>query len=94
MTIDLEKYIDELQTLVNVDCGTQTVAGVAQVAAVMRELWLQEDWNTEQIDLGSAVGPALLATNKPYATQYDVLLIGHLDTVFPAGTVAERPMSR
>lgn len=92
--MDLEKYIDELQTLVNVDCGTQTVAGVAQVAAVMRELWLQEGWNTEQIDLGSAVGPALLATNKPYATQYDVLLIGHLDTVFPAGTVAERPMSR
>ncbi|MEG2831118.1 MAG: M20 family peptidase, partial [Edwardsiella sp. (in: enterobacteria)] len=61
--MDLEKYIDELQTLVNVDCGTQTVAGVAQVAAVMRELWLQEGWNTEQIDLGSAVGPALLATN-------------------------------
>ncbi|GAL45435.1 MULTISPECIES: M20 family metallopeptidase [Citrobacter freundii complex] len=93
--MDLEKYIDELQTLVNVDCGTQTVAGVAQVAAVVRELWQQEEgWQTELVDLGSAVGPALLVTNKPQATQYDVLLVGHLDTVFPVGTVAERPMSR
>lgn len=93
--MDLEKYIDELQTLVNVDCGTQTVAGVAQVAAVVRELWQQEEgWQTELVDLGNAVGPALLVTNKPQATQYDVLLVGHLDTVFPVGTVAERPMSR
>ena len=81
--MDLEKYIAELQTLVNVDCGTQTVAGVAQVAAVVRELWQQEGWQTELVDLGSAVGPALLVTNKPQATQYDVLLVGHLDTVFP-----------
>lgn len=92
--MDLEKYIHELQTLVNVDCGTQTIAGVAHVAAVMRDLWLQEGWQTELVDLGSAVGPALLVTNKPQAAQYDVLLVGHLDTVFPPGTVAERPMSR
>lgn len=92
--MDLEKYIDELESLVNVDCGTQTVHGVARVAAVMRELWQQEGWQTELVDLGAAVGPALLATNKPEATQYDVLLVGHLDTVFPRGTVAERPMSR
>ncbi|HGN9372363.1 TPA: M20 family metallopeptidase [Citrobacter pasteurii] len=92
--MDVEKYIDELQTLVNIDCGTQTVAGVAHVAAVMRELWQQEGWQTDMVDLGSAVGPALLATNKPHATEYDVLLVGHLDTVFPVGTVAERPMSR
>lgn len=92
--MDLEKYINELQTLVNVDCGTQTVAGVAHIAAVMRDLWQQEGWQTELVDLGSEVGPALLVTNKPHATQYDVLLVGHLDTVFPPGTVAERPMSR
>ncbi|MBC6556436.1 M20 family metallopeptidase [Citrobacter braakii] len=92
--MDLEKYINELQTLVNVDCGTQTVAGVAHIATVMRDLWQQEGWQTELVDLGSEVGPALLVTNKPHATQYDVLLVGHLDTVFPPGTVAERPMSR
>jgi glutamate carboxypeptidase len=92
--MDLQKYIDELQTLVNIDCGTQTVAGVSRAAEVMRDLWQQEGWHTERIDLADEVGPALLATNKPNATYYDVLLVGHLDTVFPEGTVAERPMSR
>ena len=92
--MDLQKYIDELQTLVNIDCGTQTVAGVTRAAEVMRDLWQQEGWHTERIDLADEVGPALLATNKPHATYYDVLLVGHLDTVFPEGTVAERPMSR
>ena len=90
----LEQYIEELGTLVNVDCGTQTREGVAQVAGVMRQLWQQEGWHTEQVDLGEAVGPGIFVCNKPKAEEFDVLLVGHLDTVFPAGTVAERPMSR
>jgi|GEM_PF-5061622 len=36
--MNLEKYIAELQTLVNVDCGTQTLHGVADVAAIMQTL--------------------------------------------------------
>lgn len=92
--MELEKYIEELRTLVDVDCGTQTHEGVAKVAAIMQTLWQQEGWHTEQVDLGSAVGPGVFVCNKPKATEFDVLLVGHLDTVFPAGTVAERPMSR
>jgi Acetylornithine deacetylase/Succinyl-diaminopimelate desuccinylase and related deacylases len=90
----LEQYIEELSTLVNVDCGTQTREGVAEVAGIMQKLWQQEGWHTEQIDLGDAVGPGLFVCNKLKAAEFDVLLVGHLDTVFPAGTVAERPMSR
>lgn len=92
--MELEKYIDELRTLVNVDCGTHTPAGVAEVGQVMEQLWKAEGWHTTQIDLGAAVGPGLFVTNKPEAAEFDVLLVGHLDTVFPVGTVAERPMSR
>lgn len=92
--MELERYIEELRSLVDVDCGTQTHEGVAHVAGVIRELWKQEGWHTEQVDLGSAVGPGIFVCNKPDAQEYDVLLVGHLDTVFPAGTVAERPMSR
>ena len=92
--MNIERYIEELATLVNVDCGTHTLAGVKTVAERMQALWKQEGWNTEQISLGDKVGPGLLVTNKPQATHFDVLLVGHLDTVFPAGTVAERPMSR
>lgn len=92
--MNINHYIDELETLVNVDCGTQTVSGVAQVAGTLAGLWRQEGWHVTEVDLGDAVGPGLLVTNQPQATHYDVLLVGHLDTVFPVGTVAERPLKR
>ncbi|PKA28835.1 peptidase M20 [Cedecea lapagei] len=91
--MNLDHYINELKTLVNVDCGTQTLAGVATVAGIMESLWQQEGWHTERVNLGEQVGPGVLVCNKPDAEKLDVLLVGHLDTVFAPGTVAERPMS-
>lgn len=92
--MNLEHYIDELKTLVNVDCGTKTLDGVATVAGIMQLFWQAEGWHTEQIDLGDKVGPGVLVTNKPQAEQFDVLLVGHLDTVFAPGTVAQRPLTQ
>ncbi len=91
--MQLEHYLDELRSVVNVDCGTQTIAGVAKVAATFARLYQQEGWHVEQVDLGDKVGPGVFVTNHPNAERYDVLLVGHLDTVFPPGTAAERPMS-
>lgn len=91
--MNLDHYIEELKTLVNVDCGTQTTAGVATVAGIMQTLWQREGWHAEQVDLGDKVGPGVFVSNKPQAERFDVLLVGHLDTVFAPGTVAERPMS-
>lgn len=90
--MNLDHYIEELKTLVNVDCGTQTLEGVARVADIIESLWQREGWHTEQVNLGDNVGPGVFVSNKPQAEQFDVLLVGHLDTVFPAGTVACRPM--
>ena len=36
--MNLDHYIEELKTLVNVDCGTQTIDGVAAVAGIMQQL--------------------------------------------------------
>lgn len=92
--MNLEHYIEELKTLVNVDCGTKTPDGVATVAGIMQRLWQAEGWHTEQVDLGDRVGPGVFVTNKPQAQQFDVLLVGHLDTVFAPGTAAARPLSQ
>lgn len=91
--MQLKEYLEELRTLVNVDCGTTTIAGVTEVAKIMQQKYLDLGWHAELVDLGHQVGKGVFATNKPNASQFDVLLVGHLDTVFPAGTVAERPMS-
>lgn len=55
--MNLDHYIEELKTLVNVDCGTQTLTAVATVAGIIDALWQQEGWHTEQVDLGDQVGP-------------------------------------
>ncbi len=91
--MNLNDFIEELRPLVNTDCGTTTTAGVAQIAQSMHQKYLDLGWHAEIVDLGSAVGPGVFATNKPGASQYDVLLVGHMDTVFPEGTAAERPLT-
>ncbi|MBC3211081.1 M20 family metallopeptidase [Serratia fonticola] len=91
--MQLDDYLAELASLVNVDCGTNTLEGVATVAANMHEKYQQLGWHSEIVDLGDKVGPGVFAANKPNSPHFDVLLVGHLDTVFPVGTVAMRPMS-
>lgn len=91
--MQLDQYLEELRPLINVDCGTKTTEGVTHVAKLMQKKYQDLGWHTELVGLGSAVGKGVFATNKPDAQQYDVLLVGHLDTVFPEGTAAERPMS-
>ncbi|WMY75220.1 M20 family metallopeptidase [Buttiauxella selenatireducens] len=91
--MELKQYLQELKKVVNIDCGTATIDGVAQVSQIFQQWYEAEGWQCDSIPLGDKVGPGLFATNKPDATQYDVLLVGHMDTVFPEGTVAERPFS-
>ena len=46
----------------------------------------------ELISVGDQVGPCLKAVwGNP--DHYDVILLGHMDTVFPMGTVKNRPFS-
>ena len=90
----LESYLKDLAELVNRDCGTANCAGVTSVAEVMKRHFESIGFAAELVDLGSEAGRGLFATNKPGAETYDVLLNAHLDTVFPDGTAAARPMSR
>lgn len=91
--MELNNYIDELRLLVNTDSGTSTITGVAKVAGTMRDKFRDMGWHAELVDFDSSVGPGVIATNKPESKQFDVLLVGHLDTVFPEGTAAARPFS-
>ena len=90
----LESYLKDLAELVNRDCGTANCAGVTSAAEVMKRHFDSIGFHTELVDLGEGAGRGLFATNKPGAEKYDVLLNAHLDTVFPDGTAAARPMSR
>ena len=92
MSFSLNNYLEELRPLINLDCGTLTVDGIDVVATTMAQKYLDLGWNVKRIDCGIA-GTGLEVRNKPQADHIDVMLIGHMDTVFPVGTAAARPMT-
>lgn len=92
-TFDLKTYIQQLETLVNVDCGTRTPQGVAKIADILTPMFEQIGFTVVRHHIDDKAGPCLEITNKPGAEQYDVMLSGHMDTVFPEGTVAQRPLT-
>ncbi len=87
----LETYLKDLEEVVNVDCGSSTCAGVTRVAEIMKRHYDEIGFATELVDLGDKAGRGLFATNKPGAETFDIMFNAHLDTVYPEGTVAERP---
>jgi glutamate carboxypeptidase len=85
----LPDYLADLERLVNIDCGTHTPDGVREVgrwfATQLRELGAAVEVVPGR-QFGDTVVGRLAGGGAASA-----LLIGHMDTVFPAGTVAARP---
>jgi hypothetical protein len=88
----LPAYLRDLERLVGIDCGTYTKAGVDEVGA----------WTARRLEeLGASVtrhanadfGDTIIGTWERDVAGSSVLVIGHLDTVFEPGTVAERPFA-
>lgn len=88
--MDLELYLKQLETLVNIDSGSKNAAGINRVADCLEQWYRELGWNVEAISVGEETGRVLLITNRP-ADHYDVMFVGHMDTVFPDGTAKERP---
>lgn len=92
MTFSLKDYLAELAPLINLDCGSLYQPGIGDVAELMAAKYeAMGGWQIKRIDCGLA-GVGLEIRNQPDAGQIDVMLIGHMDTVFPIGTAAARPM--
>ena len=93
MKVDEERFLRELEILVNMDSASNNPAGITAVAQWFRERFDRLGWKTELADLGDGTGKALVVKNRE-AEHYDALLSGHLDTVFPRGETASRPFRR
>jgi len=86
----LPEFIDDLRLLVDVDCGTANKAGVDAVGGLFRERLRTAGFELTEFPL-TEYGDCCLATLRGTG-QARILLIGHLDTVYPDGTAAARPM--
>lgn len=83
-------FLSDLAALVNVDCGTHNKAGVDRVGEWIGARCAAWDWEVERLPL-TEYGDCWLARLHSNGVGR-VLLIGHLDTVYPDGTAAARPM--
>ncbi len=92
--MNIEKYMRELETLVNIDCGSHNPEGLNRVADKLIEWYQAIGWHVKRHDLGTQTGPCLEISNKPDCEYYDYMFIGHMDTVFPDGTVSKRPFRK
>lgn len=89
----LNEYLAQLEELINIDSGSFDPDGINRVASYMEKLFLGTGWLVERKKLDPATGDLLVVKNRE-AERYDVMLMGHMDTVFPRGTAAGRPFTR
>ena len=86
-------YLDDLKTIVNIDSGTYTKAGIDRVGSYLQERFSAFGFSTH-IDKQEDYGNHLIATHQGKAQQGTrILLIGHIDTVFSEGEAERRPFS-
>ena len=83
------EMLEFLERLVNIDCGTYDKAGVDQVGNILAERLVTLEFDVQR-DPQKEFGDHVVGS-KPGASQQRILFIGHMDTVFPLGTVQKRP---
>jgi glutamate carboxypeptidase len=89
----MDHFLADLKTIVNIDSGTFTKAGIDRVAEYLQQRFHDFGFTTE-IDYQQERGNNLVAThtgNNPHGPH--ILVLGHMDTVFPAGEVERRPFA-
>ncbi len=89
----MDAYLDDLKTIVNIDSGTFTKAGVDRVAAYLQERFQGLGFST-RFDQQEHYGDHLVATHQGNAPGGPrILLVGHIDTVLPDGEAGRRPFA-
>ncbi len=89
----MEAYLADLKAIVNIDSGTYNKAGIDRVGAYLQERFHDFGFST-YFDPQHEYGNHLVATRKGSAPNGPrILLIGHIDTVFPDGEVERRPFA-
>ena len=89
----MDPYLEDLETIVNIDSGTFTKPGIDRVGAYLQERFTDFGFST-YFDRQEQYGDHLVATHtgsNPNGPR--LLLIGHIDTVFSEGEAARRPFN-
>lgn len=89
-----DAFVDRLGDLVAIDSGSRDLAGLAAMAARVADLLAGAGMAVARVPVadGAPLGDAVVGRLRGRGRRR-VLLAGHLDTVFPRGTAAARPLT-
>ena len=88
-----EKFLTDFQTIVNIDSSSDNKDGVEKVAQFFEKRFTGIGFDTQILFLGDEKVPCLYAEHRPSKMPFDIMFLGHMDTVFPTGEVEKRPFS-
>lgn len=85
------ELLDRLELLVNIDSGTGQIEGINSIMLYL-EQWLRDIGFAVELHPSDLYGKNLVARRQGQGGGYlRLLLIGHVDTVYPQGSVAIQP---
>ncbi len=89
----MDSYLEDLKTIVNIDSGTFTKAGIDRVGAYVQERFQTLGFST-RFDRQEQYGDHLIASHTGKSQNGPrIVLIGHIDTVLPDGEAERRPFT-
>ncbi|MCA1030268.1 M20 family metallopeptidase [Bacillus timonensis] len=83
------EMISFIETLVNIDSGSYLKNGIDQIGKILKENYEEMDFQVEIIKQ-EEYGNHLVVRHKD-AMKPTIMIVAHMDTVFPEGTSKERP---
>lgn len=86
-------FLTDFETIVNIDSSTDNKSGIEKVARFFEKRFAGIGFDTQVLFLGDQKVPCLYAEHSPSEKPFDIMFLGHMDTVFPTGEVEKRPFS-
>lgn len=89
--LDINIFREELKHLVNIDSGTYVREGVNTVGKYFADKFSDLGWKIKWYDMSNGVLGRSFLTFPENESNFDLLILCHLDTVFPEGEAKKRP---
>ncbi|MDC3415010.1 M20 family metallopeptidase [Terrihalobacillus insolitus] len=84
-----QNMIDLIERLVNIDSGSINKDGVNEIGKILQEHFQEIGFKVDVVE-EQEHGNHLVIQHEE-ATKPDIIILAHMDTVFPEGTASERP---
>ncbi len=86
-----QEMLQLLEQLVNIDSGSNTKSGIDMISSILKVKFERLGFIVEVIE-EKEYGNHLIIQHRD-ATNPEIIIIGHMDTVFPEGTAQMRPFT-